>query len=123
MSAVPPPPSNGGSNTERLQRIEQKADDAKVTAAESAALARSAVATVESLRDVLVGNPAYAWDHGRIGRFEEKFDQFLAADAARLAAHKDTSRFRINNRLAALAVIVSAIVGLGSIIVTIIRYH
>lgn len=84
-------------------------------------MAQGAVTAVEQLRDVLVGNPQYSWDHGRLGRSEEKFDKFVADSAARDKVAESNLHFRISNRLGAITVIVMAIGILASIVITLVK--
>jgi len=107
----PPPPPNGGTNKDYLQRIEAKADEAAIQASK----AMSATLRLERALLGDYGNP------GRIGTLEKKFDEFVDATEKRETEHWDQSRFRISNRLASITVIVMAIVGLGSIIVALVK--
>jgi hypothetical protein len=107
----PPPPANGGTTRDYLQRIEQKADAAALKAEQ----AMGAALRLERALLGDYGNP------GRIGALERELHDFTQATEQREKAHWDQARFRISNRLAALGVIVVALVGVASIIVALVK--
>lgn len=107
----PPPPPNGGSEKDFLRRIEGKADAATE-------LARKSISATLRLERSLLGDYGMP---GRIGQLEAEFREFINATEQREKAHWDQSRFRISNRLASITVIVMALVGLGSIIIALVK--
>ena len=107
----PPPPPNGGNTRDYLQRIEAKADHA----AEVADRAEAASLRLERWLRGDYGSP------GQITLLNKKMDDFITATELREKSHDEGSRFRISNRLASITVIIMAIVGLGSIVVALVK--